>query len=191
MAFFVTIANKDLGGAMKKIIVLVLLAFVAVSCQKKEEPKPQFHFPTGPVAAGPTHDETAMLKEVVKNDPKNLPAWIKLGNAMMDTNRFSEAVDAYQKALALDPKNVDVRVDMGTCYRNSGRPDLAMKEYRKAIEIDPNHPNAHRNLGVVLAEDMKDRAQAVKEFEKYLQLVPNSPDAPTIRNLMQQLKAAK
>ena len=175
---------------MKKIIVLMLLAFVAVSCQKKEEPKPQYQFPTGPVQTGPIQDDTSMLKEVVKNDPKNVAAWIKLGNAMMDTNRFNEAIDAYQKALALDPKNVDVRVDMGTCYRNSGKPDVAMKEYRKAIEINPNHPLAHRNLGVVLA-DMKDNAQAVREFERYLQLAPNTPDAQTVRNLIQKLKAAK
>jgi cytochrome c-type biogenesis protein CcmH/NrfG len=176
---------------MKKIIVLLFLALAVVSCQKKEEPKPQFQFPTGPVQTGPIRDETAMLKEVVKNDPKNLEAWIKLGNAMMDTSRFTEAVDAYQKALALDPKNVDLRVDMGTCYRNSGRPDLAMKEYRKAIEINPNHANAHRNLAVVLADDMKDNAQAAKEFAKYLQLAPNAPDAEKIRDLVQRLRATK
>jgi cytochrome c-type biogenesis protein CcmH/NrfG len=180
----------SLGGTMKKIIVLLLLALAAVSCQKKEEPKQQLQFPTGPVQTGPMHDETAMLRDVVKNDPKNVEAWIKLGNALMDTRRFSEAIDPYQKALDLDPKNVDVRVDMGTCYRNSGKPDIAVKEYRKAIEMNPKHPNAHRNLGVVL-EELGDPAGAAKEFETYLQLAPNAPDAATIRSIVGRLKASK
>ena len=176
---------------MKKIIALLLLALTVVSCQKKEEPAPPSRFPAGPVQSGPLQDQTAMLKDVLKQDPKNLGAWIKLGNTLMDTGRFSEAVDAYQKALALDPKDVDVRVDMGTCYKNSGRPEMAVKEYRKAIEINPRHPNAHKNLGVVLATDMGDKAGAVKEFEKYLELMPNSPDAATIRSVIEQLKAGK
>ncbi len=176
---------------MKKIIALLLLALAVVSCQKKEEPAPQSQFPAGPVQSGPLQNETVMLKDVLKNDPKNLGAWIKLGNTLMDAGRFGEAVDAYQKALALDPKNVDVRVDMGTCYKNSGRPDMAVKEYRKAIELDPRHLNAHRNLGVVLANELKDKAGAVKEFEKYLELAPNAPDAATIRSIIQQLKAGK
>jgi tetratricopeptide (TPR) repeat protein len=175
---------------MKKVVALLLLV-LAFSCQKKEEPKTQYRFPTGPVQSVPLQDETALLKDAVKNDPKNVAAWIKLGNASMDTGRFNEAIDAYQKALALDPGNVDVRVDMGTCYRNIGRPDIAAKEYRKAIGINPNHLNAHRNLGVVLSDDLKDNKGAVKEFEKYLQLAPNAPDAQKIRALVQQIKTGK
>jgi tetratricopeptide (TPR) repeat protein len=176
---------------MKKILALFLLVLAAASCQKTQEPAPQYRFPTGPVQTGPTQDETAMLKEAVKNDPKNAAAWIKLGNTYMDTRRFNEAIDAYSKALALDPKNVDVRVDMGTCYKNIGRPDMAVKEYRKAIQINPNHVNAHRNLGVVLSSDLKDNKAAVKEFEKYLQLAPNAPDAEQLREAIRQMKAAK
>lgn len=175
---------------MKKIIALLLLVLAAVSCQKKEEPKPQYQFPTGPVQTGPAQNETVMLRDLVSKDPRNVGAWIKLGNILMDTNRFSEAADAYQKALALDPKNVDVRVDMGTCLRNTGKTDLAAKEFRKAIEINPGHPIAHRNLGVVL-EDLGDHAQAAQEFEKYLQIAPNAPDAATVRSMISRLKAAK
>ncbi len=120
----------------------------------------------------------------------NADAWTALGNALMDSNRFGEAVDAYQKSLAINPKNVDVRVDMGTCLKNSGRPQLAVEEYRKAIKIDPNHRNAHRNMGVVLAFDLNDKKGAIREFEKYLELVPNAPDAADIRQTISALNAA-
>lgn len=173
---------------MKKILILTVITLLFAACQQKEEPKPQYQFPVGPIQA---QDDVKMLQEVVKTDPKNVNAWIKLGNIFMDTSRFNEAIEAYQKALELDPKNVDVRVDMGTCYRNSGRSDMAVKEYRKALEIDPRHINGHKNLGVVLAFDLKDNAQAVREFEKALELAPNAPDAERIKQEIQRLKAGK
>ncbi|MFI5294088.1 MAG: tetratricopeptide repeat protein [Thermodesulfovibrionales bacterium] len=173
---------------MKKIIVVVLIVFFAAACKQKEEPKGQYQFPAGNAQ---TQDDTKLLEDFVKKEPGNVDAWIKLGNALMDTKRFNEAIDAYQKALAINPKNVDVRVDLGTCYRNSGRPAEAIKEYRKALEIDPRHLNAHKNLGVVLADDIHGKAEATKEFEKFLELAPNDPDGPQIRQMIQELKTAK
>lgn len=174
---------------MKKILVfLLLLLTVATACQSKEEPKSQSQPPAGMLY---TENELKLLQDIVKKDPGNLNAWISLGNLLMDSSRFNEAVDAYQKALAIDPKNVDVRVDMGTCYRNSGKPDIAVREFRKALELNPNHPYGHMNLGVVLAYDLKDNVQAIKEFERYLQLAPNSPNAYQLRMEIQKLKSIK
>jgi cytochrome c-type biogenesis protein CcmH/NrfG len=158
------------------------------ACQQKEEPKAPYQAPTVQMPGQP---DTRALQEIVQKEPGNVKAWIQLGNIMMDTGRFHEAIDAYQKALDLDPKNVDVRVDMGTCYRSIGRSDVAIKEYRKAMEINPSHPMAHKNAGVVLAFDLKNNAEAVKEFEKYLQLAPNAPDAPALRQEVERLKAAR
>jgi len=178
---------------MKKATIGLLLIFAIAGCQQKEEPKPQYQFPVGPVQGGPIQakDDTKLLQEAAKKDPGNVDAWIKLGNTMMDTSRFNEAIDAYQKALDINPKNVDVRVDMGTCYKNIGRPDRAVEEYRKALKLNPQHLNGHKNLAVVLAFDLNDKRQAIKEFEKYLELAPNAPDAEQIRQEIQRLRAAK
>ena len=172
---------------MRKMLVL-LSVFILVACQQKQEPGSQYQ---GPVGTMPSMSDTKMLEEVVRKDPRNVDALIKLGNVNMDTHRFQEAIDAYQKALELDPKNVDVRVDMGTCYRNIGRADRAVEEYRKAIEINPRHINAHKNLGIVFAFDLKDRAGAVKAIERYLELAPNDPDAGRFRQMVADLKAGK
>jgi len=173
---------------MKKIIVVMMIILLTAACKQKEEPKGQYQFPAGPIVS---QDDTKLLEEFVKKEPGNVDAWIKYGNALMDTKRFNEAIDAYQKALAINPKNIDARVDMGTCYRNIGKPDLAVKEYRKALEMDPGHLNAHMNLGIVLAYDLQDKAQAVKEFEKVMELDPNGPNSAQIRLLVQQLKSSK
>lgn len=174
---------------MKRILIVCLTLFLFLtSCQKKEEQKAQAPFPKGPVIVD---NEIFRFQELVRKDPKNVEAWIHLGNTMMDTSRFPEAIDAYQKALDLNDKNVDVRVDMGTCYRRAGNPDKAVEEYRKAIVIDPNHLNAHRNLGVVLAFDLNKKSEAIKEFGEYLKLAPNAPDAPKVRDLVEKLKQTR
>ena len=174
---------------MKRIIgaVLVIVA-MAAGCQKKEEPKGQ-NPPSGNLMQ--TMDEIKFLQEAAKKDPGNAEIWTKLGNALMDTSRFNEAGDAYQKALDINPKDVDVRVDLGTCYRNLKEPNKAVEEYRKALQINPGHVNGHKNLAVVLAYDLRDSAQGIKEFEKALELAPNAPDAPQIRQAINELKAGK
>lgn len=177
---------------MKKLfIVVALVIFTAVGCQQKEEPKSEYQFPTGPGGTVQSMDQEKLLKEVLAKDPKNLNALISLGNMMMDSSRFSEAVDAYQKALDIDPKNADVRVDMGTCYKNMGKPDFAVKEYRRVLEMNPQHLHAHQNLGVVLAYDLKDYKQAVKEFEAALAIAPDGPSAAQLKQEIQKLKSMK
>ncbi len=136
---------------MKKIIVVAVLSFmtlVTIGCQQQEQKQqPVTYTPAAP----PAQLQIDQMEQAAKMAPKNAQAWINLGNALMDSQRFGEAVDAYEKALALEPKNVNVLVDQGTCYRGVGKFDKAVEQYRKALKIDPNFPNGHRNLGVVLA----------------------------------------
>jgi tetratricopeptide (TPR) repeat protein len=177
---------------MKKIVVSIVLILIAsAGCsQQRQEQKGQGAYPSAaPQVVSP--GEIKILEETAKANPKKVGAWTALGNALMDSRRFTEAIDAYQKSLDIDPKNVDVRVDMGTCYKNIGKPDMALEEYRKALKINPNHPYAHRNSGVVLAFDLHNKAQGIKEFEKYLEVAPNAPDAGQVRHTIEQLKAGK
>lgn len=173
---------------MGSIVVVLAMTIGAFGCQQQKKEEQTSVTYTPPVMS---QTEVSQLEQAAKASPKNKEGWIKLGNVLMDSQRYNEAIDAYQKALDLDPKNVPVRVDMGTCYRGIGKFDKAVEEYRKALKIDPNFPNAHRNLGVVLADDMHDDREAIPEFQKYLDLVPNAPDAATIRQTIQMLSMGK
>ncbi len=175
---------------MKKIVsAMIALIFVlaAFGCQNKEEKSKVVYTPP----AMPTPLEIEQMQQAVKAAPKSAQAWTNLGDYLMDAQRFGEAVDAYEKALALNPKNVPVIVDQGTCYRGIGKFDKAVEQYRKAIKIDPSFPNAHRNLGVVLAFDLHDGKQAVPEFQKYLELAPNAKDADAIKQTISDLSRVK
>ncbi len=171
-------------------VVLVVALVAGCNQQRQEAPKGgQAPMPGAPMVKSP--EEIRQLEQLARQSPKSAEAWNMLGNALMDSNRFSEAADAYKKSLELEPKNVNVRVDRGTCLRNMGKPKEAVEEYRQALKIDPNHINANRNTGVVLTYDLNDRKGAIKAFEKYVEIAPTAPDAGQIRQLIQELKSAK
>jgi tetratricopeptide (TPR) repeat protein len=173
---------------MKKTVIVVAALFIVTAnfaCKDRQEQKQQ------PVtytpAAPPAQMQFDQLQLAAKRSPKSAPAWIDLGNALMDSQRFAEAIDAYDKALALEPKNVNVLVDQGTCYRGIGKFDKAVEQYQKAIKIDPGFPNAHRNLGVVLSADLHKNKEGIKEFQRYLEILPNASDAEAIKQSIREL----
>jgi cytochrome c-type biogenesis protein CcmH/NrfG len=175
---------------MNKIIVAALsfLMLVTIGCKQQErKQQPLSYSPATPPAQLPLDQ----LEQAAKMAPKTAQTWISLGNALMDAQRFGEAVDAYEKALALEPKNVPVLVDQGTCYRGTGKFDKAVEQYRKALKIDPKFPNGHRNLGVVLGFDLNRKAEAIKEFNRYLELEPPGPEADSARKALQELNSSK
>jgi len=59
--------------------------------------------------------QLAQLNETVKRDPKNFDALAQLGSMYMMAAKFPEAIDYFERALAVhdDP---DLRNDLGTCY---------------------------------------------------------------------------
>lgn len=173
---------------MKKILLsLMFIALAAAGC-RQEEQRP---IPRGAGGVSPLNadNEIRLLKSILQEDPGNLGVLVKLGNINMDSGRYTEAIDAYGRALEIDPKNTNVRVDMGVCYRRSGRSDKAVEEFNKAIEIDPSHPYAHMNLGVVLAYDMGKAREAIAEFEKYIELAPGNQNVPKVRQEIEKLKS--
>jgi tetratricopeptide (TPR) repeat protein len=129
------------------------------------------------------------LKEIVKKDPKNLPAWVELGNLYFDTDQPKEAIEAYGRYLAVKPDNPDVRTDMGIMYRKLGQFDRAVEEFRKAARSDPKHVNSRYNIGLVLLHDKGDIQGAIKAWEEYLKVDPNSEKSQRIRSQIEKMKS--
>ncbi len=159
-------------------------------------PKPQMIPPGAPAPAGaPPRDtieatsQIQTLKEIVKKDPKNLPAWVELGNLYFDTDQPKEAIEAYSQYLAIKPNNADVRTDMGIMYRKLGQFDKAIEEFKKAAQSDPKHVNSRYNIGLVLLHDKQDIQGAVKAWEEYLKVDPNSERAQRIRAQIEKMRS--
>ena len=116
--------------------------------------------------------EIQQTLQILREEPNNLSALIKLGNIYYDTGEDAKAIEYYKRALEIDPNNCNVRTDMGTNYKRLGKLDDAIKEYKKSIEINPKHSPSHFNMGAVLFEK-KLYEEAIQSWQKYIELEPH------------------
>ena len=142
-----------------------------------------------PMGAGSPADYQARITEaekIVAKDPKNLQAWVSLGNDYFDTSQPQKAIDAYSKALELNPNNPDILTDQGVMYKRVGWFDKALANFDKAQQVDPNHLQSLYNIGVVYMEDLKQPDKALKVWGKYLEMDSTSPTAQQIKAVMEK-----
>ncbi len=133
-------------------------------------------------------EQIAAATQVVQRDPKNLQAWIGLGNLYFDTHQPQKSIDAYAHALELNPNDPNVLTDQGVMYRAIGAFDKAVANFQKANQLDPKHLQSLYNLGVVYAFDLKNGAKAEEAWNKIIQLAPTSENASQARQALAQLK---
>jgi len=101
----------------------------------------------------------------------------KLGETYEIAGKYAEAVDAYQKAIALKPEEASYYNNLGNVLAKLGKIPEATAAYQKSVTLDPaNAANAWRNLGIVLFQtnQYKDASDAIR---KSLQLDPKSAAA--------------
>jgi len=133
----------------------------------------------------------AELEQLVAKDPKNLQAWITLGNDYFDANQAQKSVQAYNKALEIDPNNANVLTDQGVMFRALGFYDRALANFEKANKLDPRHLQSLFNIGIIYAVDLKQPARAKASFEEILKKEPTSDLARQAKEMLQQLPAGK
>ncbi|WP_291355012.1 tetratricopeptide repeat protein [Desulfovibrio sp.] len=132
----------------------------------------------------------ASLEAAVRKDPSSADNWTQLGNLFFDAGRVSEAIQAYERSLALAPGNADVLTDLGIMYRENKAPEKAVECFRKAFAADPRHENALFNAGVVLYNDLGRKDEAIAAWRRLLTLNPQAraPDGRTVSEMVRRLE---
>jgi TPR repeat protein len=147
--------------------------------------------PTGLPEGHPPIDTAAITKqfqEEAERNPKDPEIPLKLANFLYDQRQYPQAIEWYQKSLALNPKNVNARTDMGTAYFYIGQTERALKEYGQSLAIDPEHKPTLVNLIVVNLEGTHDIAAAQRAWDRLHNLDPTNP---ALQSLKQKLDAAR
>jgi tetratricopeptide (TPR) repeat protein len=143
----------------------------------------------GQMPATALDQRIAMHEDLVKQDPKNVQAWIQLGNDYFDSHQHQKSIDAYGKALALKPDDPDVLTDQGIMYRELKNFEQAAKNFQRANQVDPRHLQSLFNLGVVYAYDLRQTDKAVEAWTRVIQVDPNSTQAINARTALAQIQA--
>lgn len=171
------------------LVIVVLGGFLIVKLSgKNEESSPAGVVPQGSGSPVDYQQRIAELEKVVAGDPKNLQAWIMLGNDYYDQDQAQKAINAYGKALEISPDNPNILTDQGVMYKRIGSYDKALANFEKAQKIDPKHMQSLYNIGIVYSEDLKQPDKALKAWNHFLELDSTSPAAQQVKRMIGQLK---
>jgi len=99
-----------------------------------------------------------------------------VGNSLLHQRRVDDAIDHFQKAVALEPESTSFHVGLGVAYCKAGRVDEAIKQFQKALEIAPNLAEAQYNLGYSLLQARR-VDEATIHFQKALAIEPGFAEA--------------
>jgi len=126
--------------------------------------------------------------EAVNQNPNDYDSLVKLGNVFYDGQQFPNAVQYYERALAIHPENADVRTDMGTAYWYAGNADQAVAAMETSLKYRPGHPQTLFNLGWVRWQGKADPKGAIEAWQ---QLLKANPDYPQKQQVEQYIAKAK
>ena len=138
--------------------------------------------------AGNYDQAVTLLQQATQVDPSQDLVWGYLGDAQRGaaehaadaqakTKYYQDAIESYQKALAIKPTSGAYMAQMADAYAHTGQPDKAVQWYTAAIQADPPNAGAYYyNVGAVLTNTGK-VDDAIAAFDKAIELDPKRASA--------------
>ena len=113
------------------------------------------------------------MTALAQTSPLDPAAWRMLAEAASDAQRYSEAAQAYQRALAIEPEDWATWNQLGYTAAYAGSTDLALKALQRYQALRPRDPNSLDSMG-----DVNLMAGRLQEAERlYLDAYKRQPAA--------------
>jgi tetratricopeptide (TPR) repeat protein len=93
------------------------------------------------------------------------------GQQAYQEERWQDAVEAYQRAVAADPLYSDLRISLAAALLKVENPAAALEQYELALKISPNLPRAHFGAGYLFQASDRD-AEAIEHYRALLAVEP-------------------
>ena len=91
-----------------------------------------------------------LWRHAVASTTRNFRAHNYLGITLSGQQRLDEAIEQFEKALAIQPYNTEANGNIGIALVQRGRLDEAIDHYRKGLTANPTCAEIHNNLGNAL-----------------------------------------
>lgn len=123
--------------------------------------------------------EINALKERVQANPKDVEAWIRLGSLYQQAGMAEQAVEFYERAVALRPNDAALLNELGICYQAAHKLEQSLAAFEKAQRVDPSSWEAIYNA--IITETAMDRFDKARADLARLRRL--KPDAPSLEEL--------
>lgn len=146
-------------------------------------------------------DLAARLLAKAVNDDPSVASHRALGQYYLTERKFPEAIDQFNKALALDPNDAKSHINLGAALLEKGKQDIGKPEGSRSVENfsrSLEHLNKGLQLDSSLLEGYFDRAlvyqymmlprDAEAAWREYLQKDPNSQWAEEAKGNLKELE---
>lgn len=107
-------------------------------------------------------------------EPQTVTDWVNRGLALSSNNLRTEAIAAFDRAIALDPSHANAWANRGIVKFWSGDPEGAATDFDKATELNPTERVAMNGRGMIALQDER-YLDAVVEFTLSLRAQPDDP----------------
>lgn len=117
-----------------------------------------------------------ILTKATDADPTRDLLWFKLGDAYLSGKKYDQAVESYQKAIAIKPAGAYYN-NLGQAQVKAGKVEDAIASYTKAAELEPASAGQYYfNLGAVLTNNGR-LDEAVMAFDKAIAADPSKAES--------------
>jgi len=110
-------------------------------------------------------------RRMIAADPQHPEGYFALGLACLESNRYSEALQAFLNAEARDPNYAPTLYNIGHTYLQLGEPAQAIPWLERALHREPKHLNTLHQLGVAY-ERLGKRDEAITWWRRALKMDP-------------------
>jgi len=127
------------------------------------------------------------FEEATKVEPGNAKAFLGVGSALNEQHDYVGAQKALEHSLDLNPELAEAHYELARTLAAIGKWDLAAPHAQRAIALNPDYAGPHALMGNFYVQN-EDPQAALHEFEECLRLDPNGSLAPSVKQMIAQLK---
>lgn len=142
------------------LLIITFCAFSAVKAQRTYRE----HLRSGNnIYADSIYDKSEIeYRKAIELNPQSADAYFNLGNALLNQNKYKEAVDEYKKALAYETDknrlsqiyhNMGVALQLSKDYKN------AANAYKQSLLKNPHDNETRYNLAMLMKQQQQNEQQ--------------------------------
>jgi len=189
------------------IFVIIIAAIIFTSSNDKEEltavsnplgeaemPKDAVHQGMGGVNDGPSKSNVRedfwakmdQYKADLEANPNDTLAMKNYAQMLGMAHQTEEAIELYEKILAIDPNRIDILLAEGLTFYNNQNYMMAEVVVKKIIALDDTNLEAKYNLGIIAASQDKND-EAIKIWKELAKKYPDEKVGKLSTNALEQI----